>query len=108
VNALLIAKFVPGLATIAPPLAGATRISWPRFLVFNMAGGALWVAAGLGLGIVFSTQIERALVWFESTGAYALGVVVALLASATCRAIATSCSIARVRTKPRRRRSRSC
>ncbi len=79
VNALVIAKFVPGLATIAPPLAGATRISWPRFLVFNTAGGALWVGAGLGVGIVFNTQIERAMVWFESTGSYALGVVVALL-----------------------------
>jgi membrane protein DedA with SNARE-associated domain len=39
VNALLIAKFVPGLATIAPPLAGATRIGWQRFLFFNTLGG---------------------------------------------------------------------
>ena len=80
VNALVIAKFVPGLATIAPPLAGATRISWPRFLVFNTAGGALWVGAGLGIGIVFNAQIERALAWFESTGTYAFGIVVVLLA----------------------------
>ena len=80
VKALVVAKFVPGLATIAPPLAGATHIGWPRFLLFNTAGGALWVAAGLGVGIVFNAQIERALVWFENTGAYALGIVVALLA----------------------------
>ncbi len=80
VNALLIAKFVPGLATIAPPLAGATRISWPRFLLFNTAGGALWVGVGLGVGIVFNAQVERAMAWFESTGSYALGIVVALLA----------------------------
>ncbi len=79
VNALLIAKFVPGLATIAPPLAGATRISWPRFLLFNTAGGALWVGVGLGVGIVFNAQIERALAWFESTGSYALGIVLVLL-----------------------------
>jgi membrane protein DedA with SNARE-associated domain/rhodanese-related sulfurtransferase len=80
VNALVIAKFVPGLATIAPPLAGATRISWPRFLVFNTAGGALWVGVGLGIGIVFNAQIERALAWFESTGTYAFGIVMVLLA----------------------------
>ncbi len=79
VNALLIAKFVPGLATIAPPLAGATRIGWPRFLTFNTAGGALWVAVGLGVGILFNTQVERALAWFESTGSYALGLLVVLL-----------------------------
>jgi membrane protein DedA with SNARE-associated domain len=38
VNALVIAKFVPGLATIAPPLAGATPIGWPQFLLFNTLG----------------------------------------------------------------------
>ena len=32
INSLMIAKFVPGLAIIAPPLAGALRIGWPRFL----------------------------------------------------------------------------
>jgi membrane protein DedA with SNARE-associated domain len=45
VNARLLAKFVPGLATIAPPLAGATLIPLPRFLWFNTIGGALWVVA---------------------------------------------------------------
>ena len=32
VNSLVIAKFVPGLSTIAPPLAGAMRIGWLRFI----------------------------------------------------------------------------
>ncbi len=79
VNALVVAKFVPGLATIAPPLAGATHIGWLRFLVFNTAGAALWVVVGLGVGVVFNAQIERAMLWLESTGSYALGIVVALL-----------------------------
>jgi len=38
VTALVIAKFVPALATIAPPLAGATRIGWPRFSVLQLFG----------------------------------------------------------------------
>jgi membrane protein DedA with SNARE-associated domain/rhodanese-related sulfurtransferase len=80
VNALLVAKFVPGLSIIAPPLAGATRIGWLRFLLFATAGGVLWVAAGLGVGIIFNAQVERVLVWFESTGSYALAFVLALLA----------------------------
>jgi len=36
-NALLIANFIPGLATVAPPLAGATGIGWPRFLAIDMS-----------------------------------------------------------------------
>jgi len=31
INSLVIAKFVPGLSIIAPPMAGAMRIGWPRF-----------------------------------------------------------------------------
>ena len=34
-NALVIAKFVPGLATIASPLAGALRMGWLRFLALS-------------------------------------------------------------------------
>src|SRR5258708_9763868 len=46
-NALLVAKFVPGLSLIAPPLAGATRMPWLRFLSYS----ALVSSARLGLCI---------------------------------------------------------
>ena len=75
VSALVIAKFVPGLATIAPPLAGATRITWPRFLSFNTLGGVLWIGTGLGVGMLFNAQIERALAQLENAGSFALGAV---------------------------------
>src|SRR3954468_890324 len=39
---LLIAKFVRGFATVAPPLAGALRIKCARFLVYSAIGAALW------------------------------------------------------------------
>jgi membrane protein DedA with SNARE-associated domain/rhodanese-related sulfurtransferase len=80
VNALVIAKFVPGLATIAPPLAGATRIGWPRFLWFNTIGSALWVGAGLGAGMLLNTQIEHALAQLGNAGSWALGLIGAALA----------------------------
>jgi membrane protein DedA with SNARE-associated domain/rhodanese-related sulfurtransferase len=80
VNALLVAKFVPGLATIAPPLAGATHIRLPRFLWFNTIGGALWVAAGLGIGMVFKTQIEDALAHIGNAGSWVVVVVVVAFA----------------------------
>jgi len=47
-------RFVAVLRTLAPFLAGANRMPWPRFFLFNLAGGALWsgaVGAGAyGLG----------------------------------------------------------
>jgi membrane protein DedA with SNARE-associated domain/rhodanese-related sulfurtransferase len=57
-NALLIAKFVPGISLLAPPLAGAARIGWLPFLAFNTGGAALWVAAGMGGGMLLGPQIE--------------------------------------------------
>ena len=79
VNALVIAKFVPGLRTIAPPLAGATRITWPRFLFFNSLGGALWVGAWLGVGILLGPYMEPLLIWLDQIGSIAVVIIVALL-----------------------------
>jgi membrane protein DedA with SNARE-associated domain/rhodanese-related sulfurtransferase len=72
VNALVIAKFIPGLATIAPPLAGATGIRWFRFLVLSAIGAALWVAAGLGIGMLFRPQVEWLLAALDMMGTTAL------------------------------------
>ena len=77
-NALLVAKFVPGLSTIAPPLAGATGIGWVRFLVLSTLGAGLWVGAAMGLGMIFDKQIEFVLAALAQAGAAALAVVIAL------------------------------
>ncbi len=58
VNSLVIAKFIPGLAIIAPPMAGALRIGWLRFVLLSTAAAVLWVGAYLGAGAVFNSQIE--------------------------------------------------
>jgi membrane protein DedA with SNARE-associated domain/rhodanese-related sulfurtransferase len=58
VNSLMVAKFVPGLAIIAPPLAGAMRIGWPRFVALSTVGAAIWVGFGLAAGVLFRSQIE--------------------------------------------------
>ena len=79
VNALIIAKFIPGLATIAPPLAGATGIGWIRFLFLSAIGAGLWVAAGLGIGMVFAAQIDYALAALERMGTTTLLIVGILL-----------------------------
>jgi membrane protein DedA with SNARE-associated domain/rhodanese-related sulfurtransferase len=79
VNALLIAKFVPGIALLAPPLAGATHIGWLRYLVFNTAGGALWVAAGMGGGMLLGAQIQQLLAYLQRYGTAALILLVAIV-----------------------------
>ncbi len=56
---LVFAKFVPGLNTAAPPLAGMLRMGLSRFLLFDLFGAALWVGSFVGLGYAFSGQLER-------------------------------------------------
>jgi len=56
---LLIAKFIPGFSTIAPPMAGVSRMKRPRFLVFDGLGAALWAGSFIVLGVLFSNQIEE-------------------------------------------------
>ena len=80
-NALLIAKFVPGLAIIAPPLAGATQIGWPRFLFFNSIGAMLWVSAGLFSGMMLQSQIELLLAHLDDFGTIAAIVIGTLFAA---------------------------
>jgi membrane protein DedA with SNARE-associated domain/rhodanese-related sulfurtransferase len=80
VKALVIAKFVPGLATIAPPLAGATRVGWPQFLFYNTLGASLWVGVGLGGGMLLGEQMEKFLMRVDEIGSVAIVIVVAFLA----------------------------
>ena len=57
--ALLIAKFVPGLDAISPPLAGMAGTSRLSFLLFDAGGSALWAAAYIGSGFIFAKELDR-------------------------------------------------
>jgi membrane protein DedA with SNARE-associated domain/rhodanese-related sulfurtransferase len=80
VRALLIAKFVPGLSIIAPPLAGAMRIGWLRFLALSTGGAALWAGSGLAAGALFAPQINALLGYLDRVGRIAGAALVGLLA----------------------------
>src|ERR1700738_1663616 len=58
-RSLLVAKFLPGLGTVAPPLAGIFHMRPRRFLLFDACGSLLCAGGFLGLGYIFSGQIER-------------------------------------------------
>jgi membrane protein DedA with SNARE-associated domain len=77
-SSLLISKFVPGLNAVAAPLAGNSRASYGRFLLFDGAGAALWSGAYLALGYLFSTQLELLLGYASTMGSGLLLLIVAL------------------------------
>lgn len=67
-KSLLVAKFVPGLNTIGPPLAGMLKIPALRFALFDLAGISLWASSALALGVIFRTQVEWLLEWLQDFG----------------------------------------
>ncbi len=78
---LLVAKFVPGFSTVAPPVAGAMRLGLPSFLIYSAAGALLWAGAAVALGMVFHTQVDSLIQWLSEKGALAvliLGIAVSL------------------------------
>jgi membrane protein DedA with SNARE-associated domain len=79
VGSLVIAKFVPGLATVAPPLAGALRMPFARFFVFDAIGSILWAGGAIVGGWLLSGQIEAVIAWIARMGGYALAVLGTLL-----------------------------
>lgn len=76
---LVIAKLVPGLSTLAPPLAGALGMSARTFAIFNLAGIALWSGSGIFGGLLFHNQIAHALNYLSDLGSAAVIVLASLL-----------------------------
>jgi membrane protein DedA with SNARE-associated domain/rhodanese-related sulfurtransferase len=81
VKSLVIAKFVPGLSTIAPPMAGAMRIGWLRFIVLSTLSAMAWVGVSLAAGMLFRAQIEELLMDLDRVGSAAIAGAAVLLAA---------------------------
>lgn len=77
---LVVARFLPGLGMVAPPLAGALGLRTTMFLLYNGTGSALWAASGLALGLVFHTQVEWLLDRSTGLGSHAIGTVAGIIA----------------------------
>lgn len=77
---VLLGKFIPGVGSVAPPLAGVMRMEWPRFLLLTAAGSALWAGLSIGLGVLFRRQVDELLTHLQGLGLAAGLLVGALLA----------------------------
>ena len=77
---LVVAKFIPGFATVATAMAGSTGVSARAFVAFSAIGAALWASLGLGLGWLFSPAVGDVLAVLQEMGRWGLLFLVAALA----------------------------
>ena len=73
-------KFIPGLSTLLPPLAGSSGVSLPRFLFFDGISSVLYCGSFMLLGFLFSNQVEEIVAALAGLGRGALALGIALLA----------------------------
>ena len=74
-SALLVAKFIPGLSTVAPPLAGITRMPLARFVLFDGLGALLWIGVFVALGVLFGEQLEGLATLLATMGTWLLAIL---------------------------------
>lgn len=90
VRSLIVAKFVPGLSTVAPPLAGMIGVGLPRFVAYSVLAALLWTGTWGGLGYFAGEALQRVTDQSEHVGrillaSVAAGLVVYLLVKWTQR-----------------------
>jgi len=59
VGAIILARFVPIVRTFCPPVAGAARMNYRRYLLFDIAGGFLWVWSMVLLGYFLGRSVPN-------------------------------------------------
>src|SRR5260370_29955202 len=78
-NALLIAKFVPGISAVAPPAAGINHLPLARFLIYDGAGALLLIGSFLLLWYLFSNHLGQDIHYTQRFGRLAIIVLFASL-----------------------------
>jgi membrane protein DedA with SNARE-associated domain len=79
---ILVARFITGLRVFAALLAGASKMPWRVFFLYNIAGAILWSVVITTLGYLFGSSLPLLLKWVGRSGtilliaAIVLGVIV--------------------------------
>jgi len=79
VRSLVVAKFVPGLSTIAPRLAGIVGVGVGRFVAYSAAAAFLWAGAWGGLGYLAGDAMKELVARSGRLGSTLLGLVLAII-----------------------------
>ena len=74
---LVVAKFIPGINTMAAPLAGSMKMNYGQFLRLDFAGAALYTATYLSLGYVSRDFLTATLNSFHAAGRAMEAVIIA-------------------------------
>ena len=75
---ILVARFITGLRVFAALLAGASRMPWRVFVVYNVAGAVLWSFVITLLGYLFGQSLPLLVKWVGRTGTILLIVAIVL------------------------------
>jgi rhodanese-related sulfurtransferase len=76
---LLFAKFVPGLSTMAPPIAGQAGVPYAEFFAYDLAGSLIWAGAWLFAGRFFGDVAERSNQFFSMLAHFAAALVLLMI-----------------------------
>jgi len=77
---LVFGKFIPGFATVAPPVAGALGMPGASFFMASAVGAGLWAGLALLAGYAFQAQIDGVLAWTAAHGIRLALIAAALIA----------------------------
>ena len=76
---LLFSKFVPGLSTVAQPIAGQIGMPYGRFLLYDAGGSALWALTYLLAGYFFGDIAQRSQLFLTQLGHFAVVIFVLMV-----------------------------
>jgi membrane protein DedA with SNARE-associated domain/rhodanese-related sulfurtransferase len=79
VSSLVVAKFIPGFSTVAPPIAGALRMNQLGFLLAAGIGAGLWAGLALGAGWFLQDAVQSAVTMLDRHASRALVLILVLL-----------------------------
>lgn len=81
ISSLVVAKFIPGVSTVAPPIAGALRMHQLGFLLAAGVGAGLWAGLPLAAGWILKDAVRQLIVLLDQHTGIAILVVSLLVGS---------------------------
>jgi membrane protein DedA with SNARE-associated domain/rhodanese-related sulfurtransferase len=76
---LLFSKFIPGLSTVAPPIAGQIGMPYARFFLWDLAGSLIWAETFLLTGRFFGDVAQKSAPFFHWLGHFAFAIFILMV-----------------------------